>query len=85
MSAEPAHNRIMTALFEKAIAAARALPDQMQDDIARALLALTQEQGAVVPLDRAERAAIDQSRAAAARGEFASDDEVRAAWATYGI
>ncbi|WGD31923.1 hypothetical protein AncyloWKF20_08915 [Ancylobacter sp. WKF20] len=75
----------MTTLFDKAIAAARALPDQMQDDIARALIALAEEQGACVPLNHTERAAIEQSRATAARGDFASDDEVRAAWATHGL
>ncbi|MBS9478627.1 hypothetical protein [Ancylobacter radicis] len=75
----------MTTLFDKAIAAARALPDQMQDDIARALLALAEEQGASVPLTSSERAAVERSRAAAARGDFASDDEVRAAWAMHGL
>lgn len=75
----------MTTLFDKAIAAARALPDQVQDDIARALLALTEEQGEIVPLTSSDRQAVERSRGAAACGDFAGDDEVREAWATHGL
>ncbi len=38
-----------------------------------------------MPLSAAERAAITTSKAAAARGEFATDEEVRAIWAGYGL
>ena len=38
----------------------------------------------IVPLTPEERDAIDKSKAAAARGEFATDDEVRAVWAKHG-
>jgi len=38
-----------------------------------------------VPLSPDERAAIASSKAAAARGEFATDDLVRAAWAKHGL
>jgi len=37
-----------------------------------------------VSLAPAEREAIAKSKAAAARGEFATDDEVRAVWAKHG-
>jgi hypothetical protein len=59
--------------------AARRLPPHDQDEIARAILQLA---GAAppepVPLSPEEREAIDRSKAAAARGEFATDDEIRA-------
>ena len=75
----------MTKLLEQAIEAARQLPPEEQDDIARAIIQLA---GAgdtkPVALTPEERAAIDKSKAAAARGEFATDEEVRAIWAKHG-
>jgi len=38
-----------------------------------------------VPLTADERAAIARSKAAAARGEFATEEQVRAVWAKYGL
>jgi hypothetical protein len=38
-----------------------------------------------IALTESERAAIAASRAVASRGEFASDDEVRAVWAKHGL
>jgi len=75
----------MTKLLEKAIEAARRLPPDEQDDIARAIIQLTGA-GAVAPvaLTSEERVAIEKSKAAAARGEFATDEEVRAVWAKHG-
>jgi predicted transcriptional regulator len=40
---------------------------------------------ASVPLSAAERDAIDRSKAAAARGEFATDDQVRDLWQKHGL
>ena len=40
--------------------------------------------GVEVPLTSEEQAAVGASKAAAARGEFASDEEVRAVWAKHG-
>jgi hypothetical protein len=78
--------RRMTKLLEKALDAVRQLPADDQDEIARAMLALLgQGDELPVPLSSDERAAIELSRAAAARGEFASDDQVRAAWAKRGL
>lgn len=75
----------MTKLLEKAIETARRLSPDEQDEIARAILQLAGEgDAAPVPLTAEERAAIANSRAAAARGEFATDDEVRAVWAKHG-
>jgi hypothetical protein len=59
---------------------ARSLPSDAQDDIARVVLPLP---GGVLSAD--ERAAIATSKAAAARGEFATDEQVRAIWAKHGL
>jgi hypothetical protein len=68
----------MTALLERAIAAARQLPPEAQDDIARSVLFLAGEDAEPVPLTAEEEAWLAPSLAQAARGEFASDEEVAA-------
>ncbi len=76
----------MTKLLEQAIEAARRLPPGEQDDIARAIMQLAGADAASpVPLMPDEREAIAKSKAAAARGEFATDEEVRAVWAKHGL
>jgi len=76
----------MTKLLEDALAALRTLPADEQNSIAHAVLRLTgQDDEPPAALTSQERAAIAASRAAAARGEFASDEEVRAAWAKHGL
>jgi predicted transcriptional regulator len=76
----------MTKLLAKALDAIRQLSPEEQDDIARTILALVgSADGDPVPLTADERAAIARSKAEAARGEFASDEEVRAVWAKYGL
>jgi hypothetical protein len=56
-----------------------------QDDIARTILHLAGDaEIAPVALTPEERNAVARSKAAAARGEFATGDEVRAVWAKYG-
>lgn len=75
----------MTELLEKAVEATRALPTVVQDEIARAMLMLAEEESEPVPLSADERAAIAVSKAAAERGDFATDEEVRAVWASYGL
>ncbi len=75
----------MTKLLEQAIETARKLPPEEQDDIARAIMQLAgASDAAPVALSPDEREAIARSKAAAARGEFASDAEVRAVWAKHG-
>lgn len=74
----------MTKLLEQAIETARRLSPEEQDDIARAILQLAGADGAPVPLTPEEREAIARSKAAAARGEFATDEQVRAVWAKHG-
>ena len=75
----------MTELLERAVATVRAMPPQTQDDIARLVLQLASDDEPKISLTEAERAAIALSKAAAARGDFATDEQVRAMWAKHGL
>ncbi len=76
----------MTKLLDRAIAAARSLPPDAQDDIAHVVLRLTgADDETSVPLTPDQQAAIATSKAAAARGGFATDEQVRAVWAKHGL
>lgn len=75
----------MTRLFEQAVEAVSALPDETQDDLARILLQLAGVDQPLYELTPEEAADIDGSLAEAERGEFATDDEVRAVWAKHGL
>ncbi|HXQ51738.1 MAG TPA: hypothetical protein VN802_11640 [Stellaceae bacterium] len=75
----------MTKLLEQALEAARILPPDAQDDITRVMLRLagTDDEAPPVPLNEDERAAIAASKEAAARGEFATEEQVGAVWAKH--
>jgi hypothetical protein len=75
----------MTKLFEKAVETVRGLPPEIQDDLARMLLQLAGEDQPVVQLSAEEAASFDESLAQAERGEFATDEQVRAIWAKHGL
>jgi hypothetical protein len=75
----------MTKLLEEALETVRRLPVESQDEIARAMLALAGSEPEPVPLSPEEREAIARSKAAAARGEFATEDQVREVWAKHGL
>jgi predicted transcriptional regulator len=75
----------MTKLLEQAVERLRALPSDQQDELARMLLRLADADQEPVALSDGERAAIATSKAAAARGEFATDEEVQSVWASYGL
>jgi predicted transcriptional regulator len=75
----------MTRLFEQAVAAVSVLPDDVQDDLARMLLQYAGVEQPPYELTPEEAADIDASLGKAERGEFATDDEVRAVWAKHGL
>jgi hypothetical protein len=75
----------MTKLFEKAVETVRGLPAEMQDDLARLLLQLAGEDQPVLQLSAEEAASFDESLTQADRGEFATDEQVRAIWAKHGL
>jgi predicted transcriptional regulator len=75
----------MTSLLEQAVKAVSALPDEAQDDLARILLQLAGVDQLPYELTADEAADLDASLAEAAKGEFATDEEVRAVWAKHGL
>ena len=77
---------IVTKLLDEALEAVRRLPSRDQDDIARAIMQLAgSDLPAPVSLSPQEREAVVRSKAAAGRGEFATDEQVRAVWAKHGL
>lgn len=76
----------MTKLLERNLDVIRDLPERAQDDIAQVLLRLAgADDESLIPLTVDEEAAIRASKAEAARGDFATDGEVRAVWAKHGL
>ena len=75
----------MTKLLEQAVETVRGLPPEMQDDLARMLLQLAGEDQPVLQLSATQEASFDESLAQADRGEFATDEQVRAIWAKHGL
>jgi hypothetical protein len=75
----------MTKLLDEALEVARGLPSEAQDDIARIVLQLAGDETAPIALLEDERRAIATSKAAAERGEFATDEQVRSTWAKHGL
>jgi hypothetical protein len=70
----------MTDLLEKAVEAVRRLAPEAQDEIARAMLQLAEDEEASEPIDPEHLAAVLEGLAYADRREFASDAEVEAAF-----
>jgi hypothetical protein len=73
----------MTKLLEQAVETVRGLPPEVQDDLARILLQLAGKDQPVAQLSAAEEASLAESLAQGDRGEFATDEQVRAIWAKY--
>jgi DNA-binding TFAR19-related protein (PDSD5 family) len=70
----------MTDLLEKAMEAVRRLAPEAQDEIARAMLQLAEDEEESEPIDPEDLAAVLEALAYADRREFASDAEVEAAF-----
>jgi hypothetical protein len=70
----------MTKLLEKALEAVRRLPPESQDEIALAMLALSGGAGSPEEVDPAHLSAVLAGLAQAKRREFASDEEIEAAF-----
>ncbi len=73
----------MTRLLEKALEAVQAWPPERQDEAAELLMWLAERDAVVHELSPEEQAAIEQSMAAVCRGEFATEEEVEAAYARF--
>jgi hypothetical protein len=70
----------MTKLLEKALEAVRQLPAGSQDEIAHAMLALAGQEDEPEAIDPAHLPAVLEGLAQSKRREFATDDEVEAAF-----
>jgi hypothetical protein len=70
----------MTKLLEKAVDAVRQLPADSQDEIAREMLYLVQANREPEKIDPDHLPDVLESLAQAKRGEFATDEEVKAAF-----
>jgi predicted transcriptional regulator len=68
----------MTQLLELAVEAARRLAPHEQDELARTIMDIVGDGEGIYVLSDEEKAAIEVSRAQAARGEFATDEEIEA-------
>ena len=66
----------MTKLLDKALEAVRRLPPDSQDEIARAMLALSEDDGEVEPIDARHLPAVLEGLAQAKRRDFATDAEL---------
>ena len=70
----------MTELLERAFEAARRLPPERQDEVARAILYLAKRGGAPEEIASGDLTAVLEALAQANQGEFATDAEIEAAF-----
>jgi hypothetical protein len=75
----------MTELLEQAIARVRALSPETQDEFARVLMRLAGESEILYRLTPEEEADLIEAEAEIARGQLASDEEVRAVFSKYSL
>jgi hypothetical protein len=75
----------MTRLLEQAIKAVSGLPYEVQDEAARLFLALAGIEQPPIQLTPDEDADLAEADAEIARGELATDDQVRAMWAKHDL
>ena len=75
----------MTRLLDEAVATVSRLPDDQQDELARILLQFTGLEQPPYLLAPEEHADLEEAEAEIARGELASEEEVKAMWAKYDL
>jgi hypothetical protein len=74
----------MTKLLEEAIIKVRELPEAEQDEAAEMLLSLASRRAGPIRLDEETRAAIQEGKAQARRGEFVTDEDMAAFFKRHG-
>lgn len=74
----------MTELLERAVRSLRGLPPETQDALARILQELVGDDLSIITLSEEEKTSFETSFAQAERGEFATEDEIKAIWAKHG-
>jgi predicted transcriptional regulator len=75
----------MTELLERAVRSLRSLPPETQDALARILQELVGDDPSIITLSEEEKTSFETSFAQAERGEFATEDEIKAIWAKHGL
>jgi hypothetical protein len=75
----------MTELLERAVQTLRGLPPETQDAFARILQQLVGDDPSIVTLSAEEKASFQTSFAQAERGEFATENQIKAVWAKHGL
>jgi hypothetical protein len=75
----------MTKMLDEAIKKVRELPDSVQDEAAEMLFSVVAKQGEPIRLDEETRAAIQEGRAQARRGEFVSEEDMQAFFERHGV
>jgi hypothetical protein len=70
----------MTRLLQEAVAAMSALPDEVQDEAAHMFLQFAGIERSPIQLTPEAEADLAEADLEIARGEFATDEEVRAMW-----
>lgn len=79
------YGTLMTQLLDQAFQTHRSLPPETQDALAQILLQLAGDDRSFVQLSAEEEAPFDLSFAQAERGEFATDEQVKAIWKKHGL
>jgi hypothetical protein len=75
----------MTKLLDQAVDTVRSLPPDAQDELATLLLQLAGQEQPAIALTADEAASLRPSLDQSARGARATDEQVRAVWAKYGL
>ena len=75
----------MTKLLDEAFATVSTLAPNVQDDLARVLMQLAGTDQPGFEMSAEEEESFEESLIQAARGEFATDEQVRAIWAKHGL
>lgn len=75
----------MSKLLEDAIKKVRELPEADQIEAAEMLLSVASRQAGPVHLDDETRAAVEQDRKQARRGEFVSEEDMAAFFTRHGV
>jgi hypothetical protein len=77
---------IITKLFERAVETVRHLPPEIQDALARIVLQLARENDLPpIAMSVEDETSFEESLTEAERGEFVSDETIRAFWAKHGL
>ena len=75
----------MSKLLDEAIRKVRELPEAEQNEAAEMLLSLASRRAGPIRLDEETRAAIQEGKAQARRGEFLSDEDMAAFFKRHGV